>query len=249
LSSYWVFGASGLIGEELCIKILEENHSVIGFVSSQISADNLLLKISNPKFSTHVLDCTDISQIIEVIKYCNDYLSLPDHIYFAARGKVPLDSLIDDSNWLDSALSDALISLIFPMRLTMKLLEFEVSNLKTITFISSQYGIVAQDRSLYLDPDQVISSMYSAIRGGIIMGVRSLAIFAAEKGVRINCISFGGIRENTSGELVQRISEKLPGRNMISKRDAANWLYFMSTESSSGAIGSNLIIDNGWTLS
>jgi NAD(P)-dependent dehydrogenase (short-subunit alcohol dehydrogenase family) len=129
----------------------------------------------------------------------------------------------------------------------MKLVSQERTTLETVTLVSSQYALVAQDPSLYSDPESQLSSIYAAVRGGIISGARSLGVLAARKGIKVNSLVLGGIKETANKELQSVINSRLPNGSMLLARNACEWLLFLASDKSDGAIGSPIIVDNGWT--
>jgi NAD(P)-dependent dehydrogenase (short-subunit alcohol dehydrogenase family) len=249
MNTTWLFGASGTIGSETCLELLVRGDNVLAFCASKeskIKLDIHFAKFDN--FNSLIIDLNAISSIQEVVMYANESKYAPTNVIFLARGKSPINLIQSDQEWVACSISDLMVSLIIPMRICLQLISMKNESLKTITLVSSQYGLVSQDPKLYEDPENQMSAMYSAIRGGIISGVRALAIAAAPKKVRINCLTLGGVFESTGLPLRNSIESRLPTENMIPASDAANWLLFFASDKSSGAIGSSVIVDNGWTI-
>jgi NAD(P)-dependent dehydrogenase (short-subunit alcohol dehydrogenase family) len=249
MNTTWLFGASGTIGFETCSELLNRGDTVLAFCSSKDSKIKLDFHFANlDNFESRIIDLNLISSIQEVVMYAEDSKYAPKHVIFLARGSSPINLIPSDQEWVTSSISDLMVSLIIPIRICIQLLDKSKASLKTITLVSSQYGVVSQDPKLYEDPDMQMSAMYSAIRGGIISGVRALAIIGAQRKVRINCLTLGGISESTEYPLKNSIESRLPSENMIPAADAANWLLFFASEKSAGAIGSSVVVDNGWTI-
>jgi NAD(P)-dependent dehydrogenase (short-subunit alcohol dehydrogenase family) len=248
MSTVWVFGASGSIGSTLCKALLERGDKVIAFTSSDVSKINTTLKETiRTRFIPQECDLSTLTSLAALMKLIKDPDFAPTHIIFLARGKVPIDSLTEDEIWGELAIRDIMISLVTPIRIVMKLVSQENTTVETVTLVSSQYALVAQDSSLYRDPESHLSSIYAAIRGGIISGARSLGVLAARKGIKVNSLVLGGIKETASNELQSAINSRLPNGSMLLARNACEWLLFLASDKSDGAIGSPIIIDNGWT--
>lgn len=248
MNTVWVFGSTGSIGSVLCDAILERGEKVVAFSSSDISNIDIQLR-NTPKAGVTVqkFDLSTLDSLDTLVKLSEDPKYAPSHVIFLARGKVPVDSLIDDVTWGEMAIRDLMISLVTPMRIVLKLASKQGTTLKTITLVSSQYAIVSQDPKLYRDPENQISSLYSAIRGGIISGARSLGVLAAKNGIRVNSLILGGVKETAQDDLQSAIENRLPNGKMLSARNACDWLLFLASDQSIGAIGSPIIVDNGWT--
>jgi len=248
MSTVWVFGATGSIGSVLCKALLERGDKVIAFTSSDYSKMNLPLDATiETRLIPQECDLKTLNSLEKLTKLSEDPNFAPAHVIFLARGKVPVDSLAEDEIWGEMAMRDIMISLVTPMRIVMKLITKERTTLETVTFVSSQYALVAQDPNLYIDPATQVSSIYSAVRGGIISGARSLGVLAAKKGIKVNSLVLGGIKETASEELQSAINSRLPNGEMLSAKNACEWLLFLASDKSNGAIGSPIIVDNGWT--
>lgn len=247
MTTYWVFGASGVVGKSFCSRLIAEGHKVVGFTSSLKSSSDLTSIINSPNFKCTPCDMTNFENINHLIKQIENDTDSPNHIYFLARGTVVLDSLTSHDLWVEQSMKDIKISLLFPIRLLTSLFKLNSSKLSSVTLVSSQYGIVAQNKDLYDHPENYLSTCYSAIKSGVIGATKPLAVLAASVGIRLNCLSFGGIKQSTDDNLSLRISKMLPTKKMLTASDASNWLYFMSTQQSMGCIGENILIDNGWT--
>ena len=248
MSTVWVFGSTGIIGSILCKSLLDRGDRVIAFTSSDVLQMNL--PVVSPGESDIVLQQCDLSNLDcleKLILLSNHQEYSPNHLIFLARGSVPLDSLEDDLSWGDHAIKDIMISLVTPIRISTKLILKEKSTLETITMVSSQYALVAQDPNLYSNAASSVSTVYSAVRGGIISASRSLGVNAAKKGIRVNSLVLGGIKESTNEELQPRIESRLPNGEMLTAKNACDWLMFLASEKSLGAIGSPLIVDSGWS--
>lgn len=249
MNTTWLFGASGTIGMETCSELLERGDNVLAFCNSKESKNMLDLKFVDLKnFKSQVIDFNLVSSIQEVVNRAEESEFAPTHVIFLARGHAPINLVPSDEEWVTRSISDLMVSLITPIRICIKLIERKKTSLKTITLVSSQYGLVSQDPKLYKEPEKQMSAMYSAIRGAIISAVRALAISAAPREIRINCLTLGGINESTVDPLKSSIEARLPGEKMNSAKDAANWLLFFASEKSAGAVGSSVIVDNGWTI-
>lgn len=249
MNTTWLFGASGTIGIETCNQLLERGDKVLAFCASNESKEKIDLKFSKQEnFESRLLNLSSTSSIEEVVTLSAESIHKPKHVIFLARGSSPINQVDDDEEWVDLAVTDLMISLITPIRICLRLMSENNLVLSTITLVSSQYALVSQDPKLYDVPQDQLSAMYSAIRGGIISGVKALAVAVTPAKTRVNCLTLGGITESTGPNLRKSIEDRLPSERMISALDAANWLLFLASEKSEGAIGSSFVVDNGWTI-
>jgi NAD(P)-dependent dehydrogenase (short-subunit alcohol dehydrogenase family) len=113
--------------------------------------------------------------------------------------------------------------------------------------VSSIYGVVAPDQRIYGDTGRNSSLVYAATKAGIIQMTRYLAVYWADKGVRVNCISPGGILRNQEPDFVNRYSSRVPMNRMASLKDIPGAVVFLASDASSYITGQNIVIDGGLT--
>ena len=135
----------------------------------------------------------------------------------------------------------------------------------SITLISSIYGVVGNNQRIYKDAnldklygenkadkkfDQIYAHAgYAAAKGAIISMTRFLAAYWGEKGIRVNCITPGGIShpgENDS--FVKAYSNKVPLGRKAKPEEISVSIVYLASDASSYVTGHNLIIDGGWTI-
>lgn len=117
----------------------------------------------------------------------------------------------------------------------------------SIINLGSTYGIVAPDFSIYDGLDMITPATYAAVKGGIINLTRFLASYYGKDGIRVNCISPGGIENHQPEQFICRYESKTPLRRMGTPQDVAGAAVFLASEASSYVTGHNLVVDGGWT--
>ncbi|MEW5896123.1 MAG: SDR family oxidoreductase [Nanoarchaeota archaeon] len=119
-----------------------------------------------------------------------------------------------------------------------------------IVNIGSTYGIVGNDLSIYeggTENRAFPSAVYSASKGGAISLTKHLATYFAKKGIRVNCLSPGGVESNQSAEFIERYSARTPLGRMAKKDEYRGAILFLCSDASSYMTGANLVVDGGWT--
>ena len=118
-----------------------------------------------------------------------------------------------------------------------------------IVNISSIYGVIGGKPSMYVDTDvQHPPIGYSAAKGAIIAMTRALATKYGPYGVRVNCVSPGGVQDEQDPLFIDRYCERVPLGRMATPEDVANAVIFLASDKASYITGQNIIIDGGLTI-
>lgn len=129
-----------------------------------------------------------------------------------------------------------------------KALESMKENKKgSLVNIASIYGIIAPDFNIYAGTDMTSPAAYAAIKGGIINLSRYLASYYGEHGIRVNCVSPGGIFDNQLPSFVANYEKKVPLRRMGTPEDIAPSVSFLLSDEAQYISGQNLVVDGGLT--
>jgi len=120
-------------------------------------------------------------------------------------------------------------------------------NSGAIVNIASIYGVVGNDFTLYEEYGGTSPAAYSAIKGGLINFTRYLASYYGLKGIRVNCVSPGGIFDHQHPSFVSRYEAKVPMGRLGKPDDIAPAVSFLLSGDAKYITGQNLIVDGGWT--
>ena len=117
----------------------------------------------------------------------------------------------------------------------------------SIVNIASLYGVVSPNHKIY--PGTGISQpvAYSVSKHGVVALTKYLATLWAEKGVRVNALTPGGIFNNHEGLFLERFKQLNPIGRMSEKTELRGGIVYLASDASSHVVGHNLIIDGGWT--
>ena len=127
------------------------------------------------------------------------------------------------------------------------------SNGGVILNISSDLSVFAPDQRLYrkdgLPDDQqpVKPVTYPVIKTALLGLTRYLATYWADKGVRVNALSPGGVYTNQSDEFVTKLSNLIPLGRMANADEYRSAVQFLCSQASSYMTGQNIVVDGGWT--
>jgi NAD(P)-dependent dehydrogenase (short-subunit alcohol dehydrogenase family) len=117
----------------------------------------------------------------------------------------------------------------------------------SIINISSIYGVVANDPSLYEGTEMKQPPDYTFVKGGMINFTRYLANYYGKKGVRANCLCPGGYYNGQPEPFLYNYLKRCPIGRMLDNEDLKGAVVFLASDASAYITGTALMVDGGWT--
>ena len=121
------------------------------------------------------------------------------------------------------------------------------SNGGSIVNISSIYGSVGNDFSLYENTKMNPPGVYNMVKGGINSLTNYLAAKFGKDQIRVNTISPGGIFDNQDQKFVEKYIQKVPLARMGNPDDISPVICFLMSDKSKYITGQNILVDGGLT--
>ena len=257
-----VTGGLGRLGSQYTRALAAAGASVAAFdiaVGPNALVDALVA--AGHPVSTHAVDVTDgvsvAAAIDEVegrfgtptILLNNAGLGAPPNAAAAENG--PFEDY-PESSWdamLDSHLKSAFITSQAFIR------RFKAAQAKagSIINISSTYGVVTPDQSVYEYRRRGGANYYKPIgysvaKSGMLNFTRWLAEYCAPFGLRVNTLVPGGVREaDHAPEFVAEYEKRTPLGRMANDDDYNGAILFLASRASAYMTGAMLVVDGGWT--
>lgn len=121
----------------------------------------------------------------------------------------------------------------------------------SVVNISSMYGMVSPDISIYGSEEGSNPPFYGASKAALIQWTKYTACEFAQKGIRINSVSPGAfpqelVRKNYP-DMYKAIENKTPMKRVGLPEELIGPVVFLVSESASFVTGINLPVDGGWT--
>jgi NAD(P)-dependent dehydrogenase (short-subunit alcohol dehydrogenase family) len=116
----------------------------------------------------------------------------------------------------------------------------------SVIFLSSIYGSLGPDWSLYESDETSNPLAYGVSKGGLQQLMRYLATLWAPV-VRVNCISPGGVYQKQSEKFVNLYEKRTPMRRMATTADIVGPVIFLASDAARYITGQNILVDGGWS--
>ena len=246
-----VLGGSGYLGSAACEVFAELGANVIVSSRSKKNCEKVSNILSNKKDQIHsAIDC-DITKKDSVQNLCkfikNKYKKINVMVICAWNGKKNSWDSIEQEDW-DSEIEICLNS---NFRV-IKILQETLTTPSKIILVSSMYGIVAPNPSLYENVPQENPPSYGVAKAGIIQFTKYLAAWLAKDKITVNCISPGPfpfpIVKKYYPDFCERLKNKNPMQKLGLPDDLKGVFALLSTETSDFITGQNISVDGGWTI-
>ena len=250
----FVLGGSGLIGKEVIKLLLKRGCQTINL---DIKNNKIFSKYEflNEKFSFAKFNCQSKSGIQNYKKIVKKF-GLPDIFINCSYPKT--------KDWHNNSFKNIKLSslkknietnLVTSSFLIKEVAELSLRNKKkcSIVLVSSIYGLVGQDVSIYAGTNLKENISYSIIKGGIISLTKQMSSYYSKFGIRINNVCPGGVfdeqmkKKSFYKKLVRNYSKRSPIKRMAFPLEIEDPIVYLASESASYISGSTLIVDGGWT--
>lgn len=118
----------------------------------------------------------------------------------------------------------------------------------TIVNMASIYGVVAPRFQIYDGTSMTMPVEYAAIKAAVIHLTRYFAQYAKKWGIRVNCLSPGGVLDSQPESFLSAYRQYAGEKGMLDPADLEGALVFLLSNGSRYVNGQNLVVDDGWSL-
>ncbi len=117
----------------------------------------------------------------------------------------------------------------------------------SIINMASLYGVVSPNHRMYPGTGVHQPVAYSVSKAGVIALTRYLATLWADQGVRVNCITPGGVYNQHPDLFTRNYGSLSPMGRMAHREEMRGALVYLASAASAHCTGHNLVVDGGWT--
>jgi len=256
-----VTGGAGRLGREYAKALTAAGAAVALF--DVRPADAVARAIGGARISAHVVDTTRRLAVDRAVADVVERHGAPTILVNnAGLGSSPADAALEtgrferypESAW-DAMMQSHLKSALVVSQSFLDAFRAGRRDEGSIINISSTYGVVAPDQSMYAsereDGREWFKPVgYSVAKGGMLNFTRWLAEYCGHErlGVRVNSLVPGGVREDGhSPEFVAEYERRTPLGRMARDDDYNGAIVFLASRASVYMTGATLVVDGGWT--
>ena len=252
-----ITGGAGFLGQyifqamlelnPLKIIILDNSEKNISKFKKKYSKYKKYFQIYNVNITNEVLIKKIYREIVEKYKKI-DILVNNAAIDYKPKNKMRkkvdfFDTSIEDWN---RDLSVSLTGSLICCKIFTKIMQQKKSGI--ILNIASDLSVIAPDQRLYKHLKTIKPISYSVVKHGIVGLTKYLASYLAEKNIRVNALSPGGIYNKQDKTFVSKIKNLIPLGRMAFQGEYKETIKFLCSDKSTYLTGQNIIVDGGRSI-
>jgi len=246
-----ITGGAGYLGTAISETITEMRANLIICSRNRDNCEKLVGILSSKyrsKIKAYHVDIGDSKSVECLYKKVKDECGVVDvlinNAYFGA-GKEFLDmSELEWNKGIEGSINGV-------YRMTKQFLPDMIQKGKgNIINITSMYGIVSPDVSVYEGTNYYNPANYGVGKAAIIQFTRYIASVYGKKGIRCNCISPGPFPNETVQKdegFIKNLEKKVPLGRIGKPDELKGIIALLASEASSYINGENIKVDGGWT--
>ncbi len=243
-----VTGGAGLYGRHMCRALAEAGAHVV-ITSRDLAACDAAaqeLRAEGHRATAHRLDQADESSIVELR---DDIVASLGRIDVLVNGSVHRQGSDPDRTTAQDWAATSEVNSTGLFLITKYIGEQMVAQGSgSIVNIGSIYGVVGPTFDIYAGTPMTSPAFYAFDKGGMVNLTRYLACYYAPHGVRVNCLSPGGLATPDQPEaFVRAYSARTPLGRLAGPDDIKGPVLFLASDASAYITGVNLMVDGGWT--
>ena len=236
-----VTGAAGKLGKVWVDALLKAGASVFAIDKRPMFID----KSARP----FIADITSREDVLNALDACIEIFGAPEILINNAGIDVPPEST--DGLKLGLFEKDEIIFNInaYGTLVVTRLFggEMAIQKRGSIINIGSLYASVSPDQRIYDHMRFIKPAAYGASKAAVVNITKYFATLWAKQGVRVNCLSPGGVIGDQDEEFIKKYCDRVPMGRMATDNDLVGPMLFLASAASSYVTGTEIIVDGGYT--
>ncbi|GAA6133775.1 oxidoreductase [Oceaniserpentilla sp. 4NH20-0058] len=245
-----VAGAGGLLGSKLCKALLEQNAEVVAIdinpevVLKKLSEQSIDVKNSN--IQSIALDMNDEPKVQAFFEGLSGLDGVVNSMY--PRNK-QYGSRFEEVS-LESFNQNTSLNIGSTFLLLKRCVAYFRKHQSPISVvnISSIYGMVAPDFSIYDETNMTMPVEYAAIKAAQQHLTRYVVNYVKNSRFRVNSVCPGGLYDAQPEPFLEAYRNKTHGTGMLDPGDINGSVIYLLSDLSKYVTGQQIIVDDGFTL-
>lgn len=236
-----ITGATGQLGSIFCEAYLSAGARVIGWdiMKPDIGLDRVhYFSVDIAKKSAVDLAMQESFKIYGTVDVLINNAGVSTFEPFEVRPEEKIDWVMDVN----------IKGTFFCIQSFVKLFDENKKTEANIVNIGSFYGVISPDFRIYSDGDRKNSEIYGATKAGVIQMSKYFAVHLADRCIRVNAISPGGIfnpKKPQGKDFVVKYSFRCPMKRLANADEMVGAVLYLSSKAASYITGQNIVIDGG----
>ena len=235
-----VTGACGQLGSAICNSLEQAGAKVVG--------TDIKLSVESGDADFRELDITNKTDVESTFKAVHEQYGSIDVLInnagvstfekFEERPEESFDWVMDVN----------LKGTFFCIQSYVSLLDQQKQESGAIVNIGSIFGVISPDFRNYTDLDRKNSEVYGATKAGVIQMTKYFAVHLADRNIRVNAVSPGGIFNPDSpqgDDFIKNYASRTPMNRMANDEDMLGAILYLSGDAAKYTTGQNIVIDGG----
>jgi NAD(P)-dependent dehydrogenase (short-subunit alcohol dehydrogenase family) len=252
----FVSGATGWLGRHIAEILASAGAHVILNARSSSQLQNLCAEFEEKRLavSSACFDVADFGAIDAFVEDASQRFGRLDVIVNNAYSGRPGTIETATTEDFDQAYRVSVLAAFHLIRQSLPLLKAATQHVPSgasVINVSSMYGVVSPDPSIYGTSGANSPPYYGAAKAALLQMTRYAACHLAPDRIRVNAISPGPFPAqkylDADPAFRSRLEQKVPMRRTGDPRELRGPFLFLASDASSFVTGINLAVDGGWT--
>lgn len=241
--SFVITGAGSGIGRAIAKLSYENGANLVLIDKNKLGLDETTNGMDTDRYYTNVFDLTHYEEMEAVLAEASDKLGSYSGLCHCAGFEytLPIKSMTP-KHYMELFSVNTIAA--FELSRIISKKKYLSDTGASFVFIASVMGLVGRPGL----------TGYSASKGALISGAKSMALELAAKKIRVNCVSPGTVRTDLIEKMLQNLEPEQREKRLSdfplgigAPEDVASLVVFLLSERSRWITGTNITIDGGYT--